>query len=63
MKLSVLRKPKVIRNNEANKLAVINALFAAEFAGACAIELIGGADEPLYLPAGDADRNAQILYR
>ena len=61
--MSVLRKRKVIRNNEANKLAVINALFAAEFADACATELIGGADEPLYLPAGDADRTAKIFYR
>ncbi|MDC0173287.1 elongation factor P hydroxylase [Gammaproteobacteria bacterium] len=61
--MSIIGKLNVIVIIESIKLAVINEIFAAEFSEAFAIELIGGAEEPLYLPAGPKSSSAKIFYR
>lgn len=61
--MSIIGKLNVIVIIESIKLAVINEIFAAEFSEAFAIELIGGAEEPLYLPAGSKSSSAKIFYR
>ena len=61
--MSIIGNPKGLFIIDSIKLAVINEIFAAEFSEAFGTELIGGAEEPLYLPAGPNSPVAKIFYR